>query len=842
MSLGDAACTRCRLHKIARDVCAARNPRRNDVMVILERAGYVPREIEQALPDAEYSAAVWCVVKDHSPTKGEIKACKHWLDQHLAATKPKFVLLVGNAALQSITGKAGIKSARGRPFEQDGVLYLPMYNPGIAKHDPSAAALVDNDLKLFQTIVKNRGIPREKNVNPVLVRTPADFKHLIDSLRGTVSFDLETTCLYPWQKVDEKGQPAPAKITLIGFGTEEAQFSIPWDIPESPWSEEAKDDMIQKITERLEDCFLVTHNGKFDLLWMAVKYGVWWRNDFDTMLASYILDENRRHGLKELAQKFCGAPNWDVDSDTKRGNKSIDKLALYHAHDLYYTRKLRYVFGQELKKDPQVKRVFDKIMMRLSNIFVEVEFDGVYIDVSKYNSAKAYLHEQLRLARKELSKFAQINWSSTKQLRKLLFEELKLPVIEKTKTGTPSCNESVLKRLDHPIAGALLKYREAKQQMSFFIEGWKPFFDKRKDGIYLHPSFKLHGTVTGRLSCEHPNLQQVPRDKRIRSLISAPPGWTFVECDLSQIELRIAAELAGERTMLDSFARGIDIHWMTCLREIERGGGQKELVLNTARTATQNPKLTYSEAIDVLLKIGPDTAADIDERWKEMRKKAKAVNFGYLYGMWWKKFKIYARDNYGVILDDKQARASREFYFATFRDLEAWHERQRRFARRNGYVRTLSGRKRRLPAAMLAEDTPERREAERQAINSPVQSFANEINLMAVIQLREEFSRDIVRICGTVHDAILLRVRNEHVERVVSRLLEIMQRPKLMDVFNIELSVPIEAEAKIGPWGEGVAFEKWRAECSKSAIQRSKLGAGATTRRGLSMARNYASA
>src|SRR5690606_19881442 len=252
------------------------------------------------------------------------------------------------------------------------------------------------------------------------------------------------------------------------------------------------------------------------------------------------------------------------------------------------------------------------------------------------------------------------------------------------------------------------------------------------------------------------------------------------------------------------------------LREIERGGGQKELVLSTARTATQNPKLTYGEAIDVLLKIGPDTAADIDERWKEMRKKAKAVNFGYLYGMWWKKFKIYARDNYGVTLDDKQARASREFYFATFRDLEAWHERQRRFARRNGYVRTLSGRKRRLPAAMLAEDTPERREAERQAINSPVQSFANELNLMAALQLREEYSRKVVRICGTVHDAILLRVRNDYVEEVHNRLLEIMRRPKLMDEFGIDIFVPIEGEGKVGPWGAGVPLDKWLKEQSNA--------------------------
>src|SRR3546814_6541461 len=115
--------------------------------------------------------------------------------------------------------------------------------------------------------------------------------------------------------------------------------------------------------------------------------------------------------------------------------------------------------------------------------------------------------------------------------------------------------------------------------------------------------------------------------------------------------------------------------------------------------------------------------------WKETRKKAKAINFVYLYCMWWKKFKIYARDNYGVNVTDDEAQASREAFFELYPGFPKWHERQRRFAQINGYVRSLSGRKRRLPAAAGGRDTPERREAQRQAINSPVQSFANELNL-----------------------------------------------------------------------------------------------------------------
>jgi DNA polymerase-1 len=156
-----------------------------------------------------------------------------------------------------------------------------------------------------------------------------------------------------------------------------------------------------------------------------------------------------------------------------------------------------------------------------------------------------------------------------------------------------------------------------------------------------------------------------------------------------------------------------------------------------------------------------------------------------------------------MVITDQEAQASRSTFFEKYSDLNGWHDRQRRFARRHGYVRSLSGRKRRLPAAMDRSDTPERREAERQAINSPVQSFANELNLMAALQLRREFGRNILRICGTVHDAVLARVRDSHLNQVYRRTLEIMSHPELLDELGIEIKVPIEAEGKVGPWSKG---------------------------------------
>lgn len=834
-------CTRCKLHLTCNTVgIMGTGPKRADVMIVGEAPGkqedlggkpFVGRAgqlLTEMLEDCGFDRdevyitnAVHCRPPDNrAPSKSEIKHCQYWLGVEIARVRPKFVLLLGNVPLQSITGKAGITQRRGKPFEQDGIIFIPTFHPAFALRDPAQEVFIRRDIELLAQIVEAGEIPREDKLNSKLIVSMDQLEDMLEDLTGMVSFDIETNCLYPWQKFElkmVKGSPtridAPARVTMIGFGTRNAQYSIPLSL----FSDDAIDTIVHRIDETLEanEVELVMHNGKFDCLWMWAHFGVEWHHRlvFDTMLAHYILDENARHGLKELAMRYCGAPDWDIDRDEKRGNTTPQKLGMYHAHDLYYTLELRKVLLKELRKDEGVKRVFDHILMPCARMFTEIEYHGLYIDHTKFDEAEEVLRKMKAEAEEELSKFGNINWGSPKQLGKLLYEDLGIKPMAFTKTGAPSCSESALNQIDHPCVGALIRFRGAKQQLSFFIEGWKPFIHWRRingqQQAYLHPSFKLHGTVTGRLSCEHPNLQQVPRDPRIRTLITAPPGWTLIECDLSQIELRIAAELANERTMLYAFAHDIDVHWLTAIREIERGAGLKELVLDTARTWKQDQSLDYSESIEVLLEMGPDAAAEINKEWKEFRKKAKAINFGYLYGMWWKKFKLYARDNYGVEVTDDQAQESRIAFFENYQDFPNWHKRQRSYARRNGYVKSLSGRKRRLPNAQLAEDTPHRREAERQAINSPVQSFANEINLMAALQLHKEYGSDVVRICGTVHDAILARVRTDRVPEVMRRLLQIMTRPDLFNLFDINLKVPVLADGKVGPWGAGIELSKW---------------------------------
>lgn len=814
----DPNCTRCPLHATAEHVCLlGTGPRRAQIMLVGEAPGH--REDDSGVPfvgragqlldsmmeqaglareDIFITNAVSCrPPNNRPPTKREMHACKYWLDAQITEVKPKFVGLLGNVALEQVLGIKGIKKLRGRPIEQDGITYLPMYHPSyILRGDLVDMPIAIQDLRKLVEIRDFGGIPEERNLNVTIVDNWKKVETMLDALTGITSFDLETTGLYPWAE--------GAQIVTLGFGTSEAEFSIPIAHSESTWSKKELQLIVARISEQLEHCVLVAHNGKFDALWMLVHFGVLWRVDFDTMLCHHILDENARHDLENLARVFLNAPDWDIPLTEKQGNAPFSKIAKYHAHDLYYTRKLYFVFVRLLAEDRLVKRLFNHLVMPAANLFVEMEARGCYIDLPKMGEVEKYLRAEIAKAEKRLLKWGDINWASPKQIAELLYGKLKVKCPMRTKKGALSTAESALKMIDHSCVADLLTYRGHKQQLSFFIEGWQPYIHKSR----IHPSFKLHGTVTGRPSCEHPNFQQVPRDSLIRSLITSPPGWVLLEADLSQIELRIVAELSRCPSMMQAFIEGQDIHWKTALGELERYVGQRDLVLATAK-AVDKKITSYADAMEVLRKIGPDKAVEINPVWKEMRKKAKAVGFGYVYGMWYKKFLIYARDHYDMKLTEEEAKQSRIAYFQMY-PLEGWHQQQRRYAFKNGYVRALSGRKRRLPQAQSRDDSPERGEAWRQAINSPVQGFASDINLMVLLQLRSEFPRAVLQLTITVHDAILMEVREDYVEKVAKRLEQIMRGPELFEIFNIDLTVPIEGEVKLGAWGSGVSLEKWK--------------------------------
>jgi DNA polymerase I-like protein with 3'-5' exonuclease and polymerase domains len=595
---------------------------------------------------------------------------------------------------------------------------------------------------------------------------------------SVVSLDTETSGLYP--------HTPGSWITSIGIGSEKYQWCFPLQHHTSRRKDRPKLQraMVSRLAKSLTSCKVVAHNGKFDARWIKKIFGIKIHIDFDTMLAHYNLDENKRHDLTGLSEEYFNADSYDIPLEEKWGIKGkLERHCEYLAKDVYYTRKLYFIFQKMFRKDKLSLKVFEKLTMPVSWMYTDVEMHGVYVDSKELKKAHSYWTKKAAQALQKLNRLCPsenswkdkhtkemcygVNWNSPQQVAEILFDKLKLKVLEKTPKGGRCTDESVLLRLSKrsKIPKLILEYREATKNLSTFITAWQRWCVNSR----MHPSFLIHGTVTGRPSCKDPNLQQTPRDPRIRGLITAPPGWVLIDADFSQVELRILAELSRDSALLYAYQTGQDVHNQT-VQEV----------------------------------FGIATPS------KEERKKGKAINFGFMYGMWWKKFAKYALDNYGVVFTDSQAKRIRKTFFKVYKGIPPWHTKQKRYANKYGEVRNLIGRKRRLPDAMKNDNSYQCSEAERQAINSPVQSFASDMTLMAAIEIHNTISSKSCRIVGTVHDSLLIEVRKDKIMRVATKVKAIMEHPKLMNEFQVELSIPIIAEIEVGPWskGEKIHFKK----------------------------------
>lgn len=726
-----------------------------------------------------YTNAIKCACPRGTKYKvGDIKKCKKHLDQEIEKVKPQFVLVLGAQALKA-TVDGSITELNGVMVEKDGIKYMPAYSPGIVFRDPGKAPFVEKAMNNFRAMMEGslQGLP-ELDIRLItnMRQLRRAFQHLEENNYLRLSYDIESTGLVRFE--DE--------INLLGFGNDQVQYIIPLEALYSPLrgARIAQKKLVTTAINWLNDHSkaLIAGNGKFDDLFLKYKFGVKPNITFDVVLASHILNENTPNGVKENAVLECNAPDWDVDKNLKTGQyktreKYLEYLT-YLGYDIYYEYKLYTVFRKKLKQDKSLMKLFYHLYMPGIISYETVEEHGVFIYPQQFKEVRKHLESERAAIEKNLLKMAkhEVNWNSPAQIQKLLYQELKLPIIERTESGAPSTSEATLMQLrdKHPIVELILKYRGVNIQISHFIDGWI----NRMWGRRLFPNFKLHGTVTGRTSCTDPNLQQVPRDPIIRNLVGAPDGWSVVEIDYSQAELRIAAIMSGDETMKRIYQTGGDIHTHTY-----------EMI------------------------TGEKVSEDKYVR-KEQRKKAKAVNFGFVYGMGWRKFKIYARDNYGVDLTDKEAEEWRGRFFQAYHSLPKWHSKQRRIVQSLGQVRSPIGRIRRLPD-IYSTDKSKKAEAERQSINSPVQGFGSDLTILGMSEIMgnaEYYDPDYVldksrfHVIGTVHDATLFEVRNDYLMEFCPRARHILEHPKALEkVFHFETDVPIIADVAVGKsWGAGI--------------------------------------
>jgi DNA polymerase-1 len=501
----------------------------------------------------------------------------------------------------------------------------------------------------------------------------------------------------------------------------------------------------------------VFQNGKFDTLFLEVKLGIKLPISEDIMLMGTAYDLSAEHGLKKMAVKYLGVDDWDIPKKEKLNGQS-KSIRHYLRCDVRYTWQVFQYFMEHM--DEQQFKVYRKLLRPAYLMYRDVERNGAYVDIpalhqcqEKYKTIEAECLAGLDARYK-------INWNSSGQVADVLFEKEGLPVIKKSKkTGKPSADAAVLKRLasqGHELPQLILDYKAANTLNKMFLNRWEDDLgpDKR-----IHPSFNLTNVVSGRTSCQNPNLQQVPRTKDVRAIYKAPPGRLFFEADYSQLELRIAADYANDPTMLDIYRNNGDIHTTTA--KLMTGGR---------------------------------------EPTKEERGKAKAVNFGFLYGMMAKKFVDYAYNSYGVIFTLAEATEFREKFFAKYARLLPWHHEQELICEAMGGVANKFGRFRKLPL-IYSSNKWERASAARRAINTPVQGTGSDLLISAATQVHKELKGEGLKIIGTVHDSILGEFPEECKDWIVPEIRRIMLHPATMDEFRVELKVPLDCDIGVGPWG-----------------------------------------
>lgn len=748
-----------------------------------------------------YTGVVKCVPSDGKKVEpSECKACSVHLAQEIAEQKPKFVLVLGATAAKAVTRAAKLSEVSGKIIDKDGIKYVPCFSPAFVLRDPGKEPEFKSTLKRFRDLVTGK-VATDTNL-----RIRKVDRSTLDEFMGQFANESEFTCDLETSGLDHYNPDS--YINCVGVYLPKAETA--WIIPirKAPTlPAEAQKKLLHWMSS--QNIPVINQNWKFDSLWLYQKFGVEFYNKFDTMLAHYCLDENAPHGLKENARLYLGAPDYDLTAKEKKGDTDPEKLFTYCAWDCYYTYELKKLFQRELMSDKETRNIFEHLLMPASRMYEVIEREGHFVNQNRRAEVRAELKKKLADTEQQLNRMVghPVNWNSSAQVGKALYQDLGLTPRVFTDKGMPSSGEAALAELDHPVVKLLTEYRSHQKMLSTYVEGWDEFMV----GPYLYLGTKLHGTVTGRFSSR---LHQVPRDGTIRNLIDAPEGWTFIQADLSQAELRIAAVLSRDPELIRCYNEEIDVHWKTSMSNLRlQGSGYlMDKARHTVAKWGRDSGASVDQIVDWMLEMGHDKAIELDKDWKEVRKQAKAVNFGFLYSMGAKKFTEYAKVKYGWDLSTSEAEVIRESFFTAYAGLPPWHERQKAMVRIDGFVRSLSGRKRRLPG-IWSSDRMLSSECERQSINSPVQGFIGDMKVMGMLEIYESLQKPNkgtkLRIKGEVHDSILMWVKTEYLDEVLPNIKKCMEHPRWIDQFGIKLPVPIVADIEIGTWGAG---KTWKGE------------------------------
>ena len=510
----------------------------------------------------------------------------------------------------------------------------------------------------------------------------------------------------------------------------------------------------------------IAQNAKFDYSILA-NYGIKVSGiAFDTMLESYVLNSTERHDMDSMANRYLNHKTITYDELTKVDKKKVtidaievEKTTQYAAEDADITLQLHEKLWPELEKDQKLTKLFTDIEMPLAIVLAEMERTGVLVDAKQLNDYSYELAKQLIEIEAQLQSLAgeKFNPASPKQIQAILFDKHNLPVLKKTPKGDPSTSEEVLSELanEYELPRMILFYRGLAKLKNTYTDKLPLMISPIDHRI--HTNYNQIGTITGRLSSNDPNLQNIPvrneEGRRIRQAFIAPKGCKIISADYSQIELRIMAHLSQDESLLNAFAHDKDIHRVTA--------GE---ILGKAESEVTN----------------------------EERRRAKAVNFGLIYGM--SAFGLSKQIN----IPRKEAQFYIDRYFERYPGVQQYMEQTRQLAAEQGYVETLSGRRLYLPK-IRSTNGIEKRGAERAAINAPMQGTAADIIKTAMIKMSEWIknqSADNIKMVMQVHDELVFEVKDAFVEQYCTEIKKIMEN-------CYQLSVPLKVDVGIGNnWDE----------------------------------------
>ena len=547
-------------------------------------------------------------------------------------------------------------------------------------------------------------------------------------------FDTETTSLVAIE----------AALVGMSFSYRKGEaFYVPF--PEDAEACQAQADLFKGIFAK-ESTTKIAQNIKYDMSVLR-NYGIEIKGaTYDTMLAHYLIEPEKRHGMDALALAYLSYEPMSIENligkkGAKQGNMREVELNLikeYAAEDADITLQLKPFLDKQLTTNPKALQLLHEVEMPLARVLSAIECEGVNLDVPFLLEMSKTLEADSKAVQEKIYATAgqEFNIASPKQLGEILFEKLKLdPKAKKTKTGQYMTGEEVLSKLEseHEIASLILDFRELQKLKSTYVDALPALISPKTGRI--HTSFMQAVTATGRLSSKDPNLQNIPirtvRGREIRkAFIPRDENHLILSADYSQIELRIMAAFSKDESMLDAFNNGLDVH-----------------------------KATAAKVFHVPL----------EEVTSDMRRKAKTVNFGIIYGV--SAFGLAAQ----LGISRTEAKEIIDQYFIEFPKVKTFMDQSIADARENGYVETVLGRRRYL-RDILSANMNERGFAERNAINAPIQGSAADMIKVAMIQIQDFLEKENLKskMILTVHDELVFDAHKDEVDYLKVQINKIM--------------------------------------------------------------------